>query len=79
MKFAAGAFDEAAGHLLQMFELRFASGVLCYRGCSSRCKSTCRDASCCFCPVAHSWFKALFDSGVNPDDVSILAVEQQYG
>jgi len=77
MKFAA--FDEAAGAFAANVRVRFASGVLCYRGCSSRCKSTCRDASCCFCPVAHSWFKALFDSGVDPDDVSILAAEQQYG
>jgi hypothetical protein len=80
MKFAAAAFDDTARPFAENVRVvRFASGVLCYCGCSSRCKSTCRDASCCFCPVAHSWFKALFDSGVNPDDVSILAVEHQYG
>jgi hypothetical protein len=54
-------------------------GACCYRGCSSGFKSACRDTSRGFWRVPHSWFKVLFDSGVNPDDVSIVAVEQQYG
>ena len=56
-----------------------ASRVLCYCGHSSRCKSTCRDTSSGFWPIAHAGSKPLFDGGVDPNDASIVALEYQDG